>query len=493
MLWSRHAKTKHHPQTLYPHLSQRHTRMNACYCRRQERDGQMNSPLPRREEKTKLDGGDEVAVEGDVAVRHARCIEGETGIALAVEKDEAASGVRAFGEKVNGFAGGDIGCRSIAGGGRRCIDAGRRLAKKIDGGFGHNDFHDSFAVAGAGDAASFGVGITAAADERRIADAAGKFATSPSRRCGGKEIARAVHGDGADGSLLVTTVIRGGVLVRFALAPGLALGFADQIFRLAELDAPLFGEAFGAFGDEHHVRAVFENFPGHLNGVLDALQARRSAGAKRRAVHDDGVTLDASVEIEMRAVAGVENGVVFEDHDGGFDGVQGGAAARENGPTRGESAVAAGFASFYGLVGDVPRAAMHYQRWFHRDEDGKGTSVCPGEVKVALLKKTESNTAYDSPQSAEEGKRLDKEIQNKKEQTDQEKNGAAVDAAARETAKGADERSRDGFEAGFLADAVERADGGIAGEVSSKEGDFVVNPNGKIVAVAPHEGGADRE
>src|SRR6266568_9472251 len=363
----------------------------------------MNSPLPRKEENTKLDGGNEVAVQGDVAVRHARRIEGETGIALAVEKDEAASGVRAFGEKVNGFAGGDIGCRSIARGGWRCIDAGRRLAKKIDGGFGHNNFHDGFAVARARHAASFGVGVAAAADERRIADAAGSFATSPSRRCGGKEIARAVHGDGADGSLLVATVMRGGVLVRFALAPGFALGFADQIFRLAELDAPLFGEAFGAFGDKHHMGAVFENFPGHLNGVLDALQARRSAGAKRRAVHDDGVALDASVEIEMRAVTGVENGVVFEDHDGGFDGVQGGAAARENGPTRGESAVAARFASFCGLVGNVPRAAMHNQRWFHRDEDGKGTSVCPGqakvgEVKVALLKKRESNAVFDSPQ-----------------------------------------------------------------------------------------------
>src|SRR6266699_2254069 len=60
-------------------------------------------------------------------------------------------------------------------------------------------------------------------------------------------------------------------------------------------------------------------------------------------------------------------------------------------------------------------------------------------------------------------------------------------------AKGADESSRDGFEAGFLADAVERADGGIAGEVAAKDGDFVVNPDGEIVAVAPHEGGADRE
>src|SRR3989442_1234902 len=146
-----------------PHLSQRYTRMNACYCRRQERDGQMNSPLSREQEKTKLDGGDEVAVQGDVAVCHARRIEGETGIPLAVEQDEAAGGMRAFGEKVNGFAGGDIGCRSIAGGGRRCIDAGRRLAKKIDGGFGHNDFYDGFAVGRGRDAATFGVGLKAPA------------------------------------------------------------------------------------------------------------------------------------------------------------------------------------------------------------------------------------------------------------------------------------------------------------------------------------------
>src|SRR5260370_8373457 len=106
----------------------------------------MNSPLPRREEKTKLDGGDEVAVQGDVAVRHARRIEGETGIALAVEKDEAASGMRAFGEKVNGFAGGDIGRRGIAGGGRRFIDAGRRLANNSDGGFSPNPFPHALPV-----------------------------------------------------------------------------------------------------------------------------------------------------------------------------------------------------------------------------------------------------------------------------------------------------------------------------------------------------------
>src|SRR5260370_11789648 len=177
MLWSRHAKVLHTDSV--PHLSQRYARMNVCYCRRQERDSQMNSPLPRREEKTKLDGGDEVAVQGDVAVRHARRIEGETGIALAVEKDEAASGMRAFGEKVNGFAGGDIGRRGIAGGGRRFIDAGRRLAKKIDGGFGHNDFHDGFPVAPARDAAGFADGITAAAQKLLIHPPAWTSAPAP--------------------------------------------------------------------------------------------------------------------------------------------------------------------------------------------------------------------------------------------------------------------------------------------------------------------------
>ncbi len=74
----------------------------------------MNSPLPRKEENTKLDGGDEVTVQGDVAVRHARRIEGETGIALAVEQDEAAGGMRAFGKKVNGFPRGEAGRRFIA-------------------------------------------------------------------------------------------------------------------------------------------------------------------------------------------------------------------------------------------------------------------------------------------------------------------------------------------------------------------------------------------
>src|SRR2546426_9417662 len=93
----------------------------------------------------------------------------------------------------------------------------------------------------------------------------------------------------------------GSVCVFLALLPGCPLGFADQFFRLAELDSLGFGEALRTFGDEHHVGAMLENLAGELNGVLDALQSGGSAGAKRCAVHDDGVAFDATVKIEVRS------------------------------------------------------------------------------------------------------------------------------------------------------------------------------------------------
>src|SRR6266403_783228 len=101
-----------------------------------------------------------------------------------------------------------------------------------------------------------------------------------------------------------------------------------------------------------------------------------SADAKRCAVHDDGVAFDAAVKIEVRAVTGVEDGGVFENDDGGFDGVKSGAAALQDGPTRSEGGMAAGFASFHGFVRNVPRAAMNNESRVHRNEDGKGIAVC---------------------------------------------------------------------------------------------------------------------
>src|SRR6267143_1810960 len=99
--------------------------------------------------------------------------------------------------------------------------------------------------------------------------------------------------------------------------------------------------------------------------------------AKASAPSATSIIFDVPVKIEVRAVAGVEHGVVFEHHNGGFDGVEGRSASRKDGPARGKRAMAAGFASVNGFVGNVPRAAVNNQRWFHdqriaeKKENGK--------------------------------------------------------------------------------------------------------------------------
>ena len=157
----------------------------------------------------------------------------------------------------------------------------------------------------------------------------------------------------------------GGVFVGLAFHPGFVLGFADHFLRFAELDSLFFGEAFGALGDQHHVLAILEDFAGGLNGILDALQISRGAGSKSCTVHDDSVAFDVAVEIEVRAVTGVEDRVVFEDDDGGFDGVQSRAPARKDGPPGTEGAMAAGFAGVHGVVRNVPCAAVNNEGRFH--------------------------------------------------------------------------------------------------------------------------------
>src|SRR5258708_17479703 len=146
----------------------------------------------------------------------------------------------------------------------------------------------------------------------------------------------------------------GSVFVRLALHPGFALGFADQFLGLTELDSLFSSEALRASTDEHHVRAIFEDLAGGPDGVLDALQRGRSAGAKGAAVHDDGVAFDVAVKIEVRAVTGVVVRDVFEDHDGGFYGVQSGTAAIQDGPPGFKSAMAVAVASIDSFVTDVP-------------------------------------------------------------------------------------------------------------------------------------------
>jgi hypothetical protein len=154
-----------------------------------------------------------------------------------------------------------------------------------------------------------------------------------------------------------------------AAKPGFAFGGRDEVSGIAERDALGAGEVFGAFGNEHHVRTFFEDRAGGLDGIFDAAEAGDRAGAERGGFHDDGVAFDVAVEGEMGAVAGVEDGVVFEDDNGGFDGVERVAAAFENFPPSLESAEAAGFTSVDGIIRNIPGAAVNNERRLHREAE----------------------------------------------------------------------------------------------------------------------------
>ena len=218
---------------------------------------------------------------------------------------------------------GDFCRRSFAGCSRRRIRANRGLAQKVNRRFCHHDFHDGFAVAGAGDASGFGIGVTATTDQRRITDAPGKFAARAAGRSSGKQVSVLIKGHGPHGALLMATVMRRGVLVFPAFEPGCALGLADQPFRIAQRDSVLYCETFRTFTDQHHVRAILEDGSRNADGVLHALQRGHCTGTERSAVHDDGIALHAAVEVQVRAVAGVKNRIVFQHDDGSFDGVEG--------------------------------------------------------------------------------------------------------------------------------------------------------------------------
>lgn len=86
---------------------------------------------------------------------------------------------------------------------------------------------------------------------------------------------------------------------------------------------------------------------------------------QRGCIHDDGVAFDATIEGEMRSVTGVEDWIVFQDDDGGFNGIEGVAAGFENAPASMKGAKAASFAGINGIVGDVPGAAVNDEGGSH--------------------------------------------------------------------------------------------------------------------------------
>ena len=129
-------------------------------------------------------------------------------------------------------------------------------------------------------------------------------------------------------------------------------------------------ELLSAFGDEHHVRALLEDGARGLDGIFDTPKTGDGACAECGRVHDDGIAFDVAIDVEMRTVARVEDGIVFEDDDGGFDGIEGVAAVAEHTPTCAKSAEAARVAGVNGVVRDVPCPAMNDERRSHAEGAG---------------------------------------------------------------------------------------------------------------------------
>ncbi len=224
------------------------------------------------------------------AVGHAGGIEGGGWIAVAVEENQAAGGVGAMSEFADAGVGNglsvapdgrrDCGARApadsptaVVGFCRRILRCGEQVGRH----FCHHNFHDAFAVARAGDTAGICVGIAAAADERRIADAPGKFATGATGGGAGDELILFVEGNGADRAEFVVHVMLGRVRIFEATAPGGALAIDDEIFGRAERDSVFGGEFFGAGADEHHVLAFLEDGAGEADWIADAFDGRDGA------------------------------------------------------------------------------------------------------------------------------------------------------------------------------------------------------------------------
>jgi len=130
-----------------------------------------------------------------------------------------------------------------------------------------------------------------------------------------------VERDGANGALFMAAMMFGGVLILLAPGPGFALGGTDEVFGIAELQPVLRGKTPRALGDEHHVIRVLHDFACQTDGILDSLQASGGSSAERGGVHDYGVAFHAAVQIQVRAVTGVEDRIVLKNDDGSFDGI----------------------------------------------------------------------------------------------------------------------------------------------------------------------------
>ena len=93
----------------------------------------------------------------------------------------------------------------------------------------------------------------------------------------------------------------------------------------------------------------------------------------------------------------------------------------------------------------------------------------------------------------EESRELDEKIEEEEKDAEEHENGAAMKMLAVHARERANKTGRNSFENGFFAKTVEGTDGGVARECAAKTVEFIADPNGKIIAIAPEIGSTDYE
>ena len=286
---------------------------------------------------------------------------GESEGAVRGEEDDATVSAEAVVEIGDGLSGSDVG-RGSGG------DA-------VGGPFAEDELHDGFSPAGEGDGGREVVGIASAPDEGGVADTAGSFVEGAAGGGGCGKVAVDVEGDGADGVVRVEGGLGGfviaedvpgegfvgesGGLAFFGRVEAFALAVEDEFGVVDEGHAVAGDEGFGVGSNEVDVRALLKDDARGLDGVAKVLDTGNAAGLHASAVHEEGIELDAAIGGEEGATTGVEGGVIFEDGDGGFDGIEGRTAAGQNGIAGGEGMLYAGEMFGFGVGGNGPCTAVH--------------------------------------------------------------------------------------------------------------------------------------
>ena len=82
------------------------------------------------------------------------------------------------------------------------------------------------------------------------------------------------------------------------------------------------GEVIGAGADQHDVGRLLHHRAGERDRMARALHIGNRAGPHGLAIHDRRIELVGAIRRKNRATAGVEERIIFEELDGGFDSIE---------------------------------------------------------------------------------------------------------------------------------------------------------------------------